>query len=103
MADTPGVHSNASNFQSFVQNNVDQRTGQYNLAIDLPVPAGNDLTGPGLPLRLSYSPFSNEDSGFGTGWRLAMTRYEPATRMLTLHTGESYKVTGTGAQPTIRE
>ncbi|WEA19326.1 RHS repeat domain-containing protein [Pseudomonas juntendi] len=103
MADTPGVHSNASNFQSFVQNNVDQRTGQYNLAIDLPVPAGNDLTGPGLPLRLSYSPFNNEDSGFGTGWRLAMTRYEPATRMLTLHTGESYKVTGTGAQPTIRE
>ncbi|MGE8060303.1 RHS repeat domain-containing protein [Pseudomonas sp. NPDC089547] len=103
MINASGVHSNASNFQSFVQNNVDQRTGQYNLAIDLQVPAGNDLTGPGLPLRLSYSPFNNEDAGFGTGWQLAMTRYEPATRMLTLHTGESYKVTGTGTQPTIRE
>jgi len=32
-----------------VQNHVDQRTGQYNLAIDLQVPTGNDLTGPGLP------------------------------------------------------
>lgn len=103
MVNSSGVHSNASNFQSFVQNHVDQRTGQYNLAIDLQVPAGNDLTGPGLPLRLSYSPFDNNDSGFGTGWQLAMTRYVPATRMLTLHTGESYKVTGTGPQPTIRE
>ncbi|EKT4485049.1 hypothetical protein QEM02_005227, partial [Pseudomonas putida] len=103
MANDSAVHSNATNFQSFVQNHVDQRTGQYNLAIDLQVPAGNDLTGPGLPLRLSYSPFNTEDSGFGTGWQLAMTRYVPATRMLTLHTGESYKVTGTGPQPTIRE
>lgn len=103
MANSSGVHSNATNFQSFVQNHVDQRTGQYNLAIDLQVPAGNDLTGPGLPLRLSYSPFNNEDSGFGTGWQLAMTHYVPATRMLTLHTGESYKVTGTGPQPAIRE
>lgn len=103
MANTPGVHSNATNFQSFVQNHVDQRTGQYNLAIHLQVPTGNDLTGPGLPLRLSYSPFNDADSGFGTGWQLAMTRYVPATQMLTLHTGESYKVTGTGPQPGIRE
>ncbi|WP_455887941.1 RHS repeat-associated core domain-containing protein [Pseudomonas rustica] len=103
MASTPGVHSNATNFQSFVQNHVDQRTGQYNLAIDLQVPTGNDLTGPGLPLRLSYSPFNDADSGFGTGWQLAMTQYVPATQMLTLHTGESYKVTGTGPQPSMRE
>ncbi|MBF8668960.1 hypothetical protein IR012_01200 [Pseudomonas putida] len=103
MTNSAGLHSNATNFQSFVQNHVDQRTGQYNLAIDLQVPLGNHLTGPGLPLRLSYSPFNVEDSGFGTGWRLAMTRYVPATRMLTLHTGESYKVTGTGPQPAIRE
>lgn len=103
MANDSGLHSNATNFQSFVQNHVDQRTGQYNLAIDLQVPAGNDLTGPGLPLRLSYSPFNTEDSGFGTGWRLAMTRYVPTSRILTLHTGESYKVTGTGPQPTIGE
>ena len=103
MANDPGFHSNATNFQSFVQNHVDQRTGQYNVAINLQVPAGNDLTGPGLPLRLSYSPFNTEDSGFGTGWQLAMTRYVPGSRMLTLHTGESYRVTGTGPRPSIRE
>ncbi|RII76149.1 RHS repeat domain-containing protein [Pseudomonas monteilii] len=103
MANAPGVHSNATNFRSFVQNHVDQRTGQYNLAISLQVPTGNDQTGPGLPLRLSYSPFNDADSGFGTGWQLAMTHYVPATQMLTLHTGESYKVTGTGPQPGIRE
>ncbi|MFJ4433952.1 RHS repeat domain-containing protein [Pseudomonas sp. NPDC089395] len=103
MANSAVVHSNATNFQSFVQNHVDQRTGQYNLAIDLQAPTGNDLTGPNLPLRLSFSPFNNADSGFGKGWNLAMTQYVPGTRMLTLHTGESYKVTGTGKQPSIRE
>ncbi len=103
MINSSGLHSNASNFQSFVQNQVDQRTGQYNLSISLQVPAGNDLLGPGLPLRLSYSSFANENTGFGTGWQLAMTQYVPATQMLTLHTGESYKVTGSGPQPGIRE
>jgi len=103
MARSSVVHSNATNFQSFVQNNVDQRTGQYTLAIDLKLPNGNHLIGPGLPLRLSFSPFNNKDSGFGKGWDLALTQYIPGTGMLTLHTGESYKVTGSGAQPPIRE
>lgn len=103
MADVSGMHSNATNFQSFVHNHVDQRTGQYMLSIDLPMPTGNDLIGPGLPLRLSYSPYNQADVGFGKGWQLAMTHYVPATRMLSLHTGESYKVTGTGPQPSIRE
>ncbi|MFG0680558.1 RHS repeat-associated core domain-containing protein [Pseudomonas sp. xss_4] len=103
MASSAGAHSNATNFQSFVQNQVDQRTGQYNLAIDLRMPAGNDLTGPNLPLRLSYSPFNTQDSGFGIGWQLALTQYDPATQMLTMHTGESYKVTGSGPQPAMRE
>lgn len=103
MATSSVLHSNATNFQSFVQNGVDQRTGQYTLAIDLKLPNGNDLIGPGLPLRLSYSPFNDQNSGFGTGWDLALTQYVLGTRVLSLHTGESYKVTGSGAQPGIRE
>ncbi|QCI11367.1 hypothetical protein E6B08_08135 [Pseudomonas putida] len=103
MASSSAVHSNATNFQSFVQNHVDQRTGQYTLSIDLNAPTGNDLTGPNLPLRLAFSPFNDEDSGFGKGWDLALTQYVPGSRMLTLHTGESYKVTGSGPQPAIQE
>ncbi|WP_462402895.1 RHS repeat-associated core domain-containing protein [Pseudomonas sp. Marseille-QA0332] len=97
------IHSSAANFLSFVQNSVDPRTGQYTLAIELPALVGNDLIGPQLPLRLSFNPFNDQDSGFGQGWNLALSQYVPATHMLSLHTGESYKVTGSGPQPAIRE
>ena len=97
------VHSNACNFMSFVQNSVDQRTGQYSLAIALPALLGNDLVGPDLPLRLSFNAFNDQDSGYGKGWRLALTQYVPSSKMLSLHSGESFKVTGSGALPSIRE
>ena len=103
MASHNVVHSNAFNFQSFFQNNVDPRTGQYTLGIVLPALIGNDLAGPQLPLRLFFSPLNDEDSGFGKGWTLALSQYLPGTHMLTLHSGETFKVTGSGAQPGIRE
>ena len=97
------IHSNAFNFMSFVQNSVDPRTGQYTLAIALPELVGNDLNGPQLPLRLAFNPFHDRDAGFGKGWDLALTQYVPSSKMLTLHSGESFKVTGSGALPSIRE
>ena len=97
------VHSNASNFESFLQNGVDPRTGQYTMAIALPTLAGNDLIGPQVPLRLVFNPLNDQDSGFGKGWDLALTQYVPGTHMLTLQSGETFKVTGSGAQPGIRE
>jgi len=103
MATRNVVHSNAFNFQSFVQNSVDPRTGQYTLGIELPGLIGNELAGPQLPLRLVFNPMNDEDSGFGKGWNLALSQYVPGTHMLTLHTGETFKVTGSGAQPGIRE
>ncbi|KAF0250830.1 hypothetical protein [Pseudomonas putida] len=68
MASHNVVHSNAFNFQSFVQNSVDPRTGQYTLGIALPALIGNELAGPQLPLRLFFSPMNDEDTGFGKGW-----------------------------------
>ncbi|WEK29702.1 MAG: sugar-binding protein [Candidatus Pseudomonas phytovorans] len=103
MASQNILHSNAFNFQSFIQNSVDPRTGQYTLGIALPALVGNDLAGPQLPLRLRFNPMNDEDSGFGKGWSLSLTQYLPGTHMLTLHTGEVFKVTGSGAQPEIRE
>ena len=64
---------------------------------------GNDQVGPNLPVRLIFNPFSKENTGFGKGWYLDMTQYVPGSNMLRLHTGEAYKVTGSGAQPPIRE
>ncbi|MFJ4433957.1 sugar-binding protein [Pseudomonas sp. NPDC089395] len=97
------LHSNAFNAAGFVQNNVDPRTGQYALSINMPSLVGNDQIGPDLPIRLVFNPFSDKNVGFGRGWYIDLTQYVPGTRMLRLHTGESYKVTGSGEEPTIRE
>jgi YD repeat-containing protein len=97
------IHSNALNATELVQNDVDPRTGQYALSINLPLLAGNEQRGPALPIRLVFNPFSDKNVGFGRGWYLELTQFVPSTRMLRLHTGESFKVTGSGAEPSIRE
>ncbi|MDP9521741.1 RHS repeat domain-containing protein [Pseudomonas putida] len=97
------LHSNAFNASGFVQNNVDPRTGQYALSINLPPLVGNDQVGPELPIRLVFNPFSDKNVGFGRGWYIDLTQYVPGTRMLRLHTGESFKVTGSGTEPGIKE
>ncbi|WP_336331936.1 sugar-binding protein [Pseudomonas putida] len=99
------VHSNAFNFMSFVQGGVDPRTGQYNVALELPELVANHLSGPNLPLRIGFSPMNPEDSGFGAGWRLSLSEYDPQSQMLSLHSGERFKVfdNGPGTQPVIPE
>jgi RHS repeat-associated protein len=97
------ISSNAFNSTSFVSNGVDPRTGQYTVTINLPELNGNLLSGPALPLGLSFSPINTHDSGFGTGWDLSLTQFNPTTRVLSLASGEAYKVTGTGAEPEIAE
>ncbi|MEK1954917.1 RHS repeat-associated core domain-containing protein [Pseudomonas sp. YNh] len=97
--------SNAFNFSSFMQSSVDPRTGLYTLSIDLPALNANDLCGPDLPLQLNFSPMSNENYGFGIGWRLKLSSFNITTGMLSLHTGESFKVAdnGPGNAPVIAE
>ncbi|RRV62419.1 RHS repeat protein [Pseudomonas sp. p99-361] len=97
------VHSNAFNASGFVQNAVDPRTGQYAMSINLPPLVGNYQAGPDLPIRLVFNPFSDKNTGFGQGWYIELTQYIPATRMLRLHTGESFRVTGSGNEPGIKE
>ncbi|MFJ4066546.1 sugar-binding protein [Pseudomonas sp. NPDC089996] len=99
------VHSNAFNFMSFVEGGVDPRTGQYNVSIALPELVANHLNGPNLPLRIGFNPMNPEDSGFGAGWRLNLSEYDPQSQMLSLHSGERYKVfdNGPGMQAVIPE
>ncbi|VVP66723.1 hypothetical protein PS910_00055 [Pseudomonas fluorescens] len=99
MSDKSVVHSNAFNFLSFMQNSVDPRTGQYALGITLPALPSNDLAGPELPLRLVYNPLNTEDTGYGRGWNFSLSQFVPMTGALSLHTGESFKVTGIDDQP----
>ncbi|MFS0827928.1 RHS repeat-associated core domain-containing protein [Pseudomonas phoenicis] len=99
MLTSSNTHSNAFNFLGFMQGQVDPRTGQYTLGIELPKLAGNDLIGPALPLRLDFSPLNPVDNGYGKGWSLNLTQYDPASGSLSLITGESYQVTSDEPRP----
>ncbi|WNW10755.1 RHS repeat-associated core domain-containing protein [Pseudomonas sp. DTU_2021_1001937_2_SI_NGA_ILE_001] len=96
MTVSTSVHSNAFNFMSFVKGGVDPRTGQYTLAIELPALQANDLRGPSLPLSLGYNPLNGTDSGFGLGWSLRLSQYMPGNQVVSLASGESFKVTESG-------
>lgn len=97
------VASNAFNSASFVTQGVDPRTGQFTASIGLPDINGNHLCGPPLSLALSFSPINAQDSGFGVGWDMPLSQYNPLTRVLSVSTGETYKVTGSGPAPEIAE
>ncbi|KQB52409.1 hypothetical protein AQS70_03575 [Pseudomonas endophytica] len=94
MATSNAVHSNAFNFMSYLTGGVDPRTGQYSVAINLPDLNTNDLMGPMVPLSLVFSALNMRDSGFGPGWSLQQTEYNLVNKVLSLSSGETYRVTG---------
>lgn len=95
MATTTAVHSNAFNFLSFVQSGVDARTGQYTVSLSLPEVKTCELSGPVVPLTLNFNPLNTVDAGFGVGWEMGLTQYAPGNnQILSLHSGETFKVTG---------
>lgn len=103
MSASTAVHSNAFNFQSYLQHGVDPRTGQYTVSLGVPELKCHGLAGPVLPLRLSFSPINTLDVGFGLGWTLNLTEYHLTRHILSLGTGETFLVTGSGATPDIEE
>ncbi len=102
MTASTSVHSNALNFMSCLKSGVDPRTGLYNVSINLPELKGNDLLGPGINPRLSYSPLNTLDSGYGMGWSLQLSHYNPGTHILSLNTGETFRIDGTGGTRLIK-
>ncbi|PBQ20123.1 sugar-binding protein [Pseudomonas congelans] len=106
MTVSTSVHSNALNFMSCLKSGVDPRTGLYNVSINLPELQGNDLLGPGITPALSYSPLNTQDSGYGLGWGLQLSHYNPGTNILSLSTGETFCIDGSagskGSERTTR-
>lgn len=95
MTASTSVHSNALNFMSCLKSGVDSRTGLYNVSINLPELQANDLRGPGITPTLSYSPLLTQDIGYGLGWSLQLSHYDPDSHILSLGTGETFCVDGT--------
>lgn len=98
MTATSSVSSNALNFMSAIKNGVDERTGLYKVSISLPEIKTNDLRGPGFALALAYSPLNTRDSGYGYGWNMQLTEYSLGSRILSVSTGETFKVTGSESE-----
>ena len=103
MSTSTSVHSNAFNFMSFIEGQVDPRTGQYTCSIELPALLANQLCGPVVPLRLNFNPLNNRDSGFGKGWNLQLSQFNPVSGVLALYTGEVFKVNLQGSSSFIPE
>jgi RHS repeat-associated protein len=88
-----GLYSQASNFPSHVTTGVDPRTGQFTLALELPIGAANNLAGPSISASLAFSSLGSAiDRGFGRGWSLAMSELNLISGSLRLSTGEQYAV-----------
>lgn len=102
-AATEGIHSNAFNFLSFLTAGVDARTGTYTCSLSLSQLQANSLSGPAVPIVLAYNPLQTRDVGFGLGWSLQLSSYEPIGRKLTLSTGDSYKADKTSSAFGIRD
>lgn len=97
------VTSNAFNFLNFINSQVDPRTGQYTCALGLPELKANQLAGPAVPLHLNFNPLNTADSGFGKGWNLQLTQFNLANGILSLYTGETFRVIVQGTEIIIPE
>ncbi|MFK0094924.1 RHS repeat domain-containing protein [Pseudomonas sp. NPDC090592] len=96
MSNERSVHSNAFNFMSHLTGGVDSRTGLYTFSANLRSLSGNDQLGPEFDVALHYSPLNVFDSGYGKGWNLRTTEFDPAMgrRIISLANGETFKADG---------
>ena len=86
------VESNANNFLESLSSGVDVRTGMYSIRISLVQLLSHHLSGPSVPITLSYNAGSSEDIGFGRGWSISLSYYNESSGTISLSTGQSFKI-----------
>ena len=89
------LHTQASNFLDCYKTGVDNRTGQFTLAIALPLPPANQLCGPSLSLTLSFDMLaSTANRGYGLGWNLGLSELDlnQQAPSLRLGSGERFAI-----------
>lgn len=94
MRDAP-LHSQAGNFLDCFKTAVDNRTGQFCLAIALPVPPANQLCGPTLSVTLAFSTLASScNRGYGLGWSLGLSEInlDQDNPRLSLSSGEQFAI-----------
>gem|GEM_PF-498516 len=86
-------YTQAPNFVSAIQGDVDPRTGLFSASMQIANLIGNNNLGPTLSIALNYSPLStSNDFSLGIGCSLGLSGYDFKAASLTLSTGEQYSV-----------
>ncbi|KAL7921613.1 hypothetical protein ACQKWADRAFT_327471 [Trichoderma austrokoningii] len=102
MAGKDTLYSQGFNFNSFVQDGVDPRTGQFTSSITLYETPAEVRNCTSFRLVLKFSPSNAEDIGFGKGWSLNLSQYHHSSpRSLVLSTGENYQVVVDGGDLSV--
>ena len=89
------IHSQATNFMDAIKTGVDSRTGQFSIALQLPLLPANRLAGPALSPTLAFSVMaSSRNRGFGLGWALDLSELNLHQDAPALHlsSGERFAV-----------
>ncbi|WP_240207696.1 RHS repeat protein [Vibrio sp. CyArs1] len=86
------ITSNAYSFSEYLQTGVDPRTGSYSCSFHLGEFLSHKTSGPAFSLQLTHQASNPLDFGFGRGWSLSLSRFNPDTSELFLSTGQSFKI-----------
>lgn len=86
------ITSNAYNFPEHMSSGVDPRTGGYNISFHVARLLTHKTAGTSIPISLNYNMFDNANFGLGCGWRLNLSYYDHQTKILSLSTGQSFKI-----------
>ncbi|MDI2589887.1 hypothetical protein POF45_00370 [Pseudomonas sp. 681] len=85
------IHSNAFNFSSFLNGQVDPRTGLYGSTISLVTLSPQGAVESSRSINLQFSMLNGTNVGYGKGWRISETIFDSTsdTPRLSLLSGES--------------
>ncbi|MFM2586941.1 hypothetical protein [Vibrio sp. TBV020] len=86
------VTSNAYNYSEFINSGVDNRTGSYSLSFVLGELLSNNLSGPNFKAVINYNALDSHQGVYGIGWSLAITSFNKNTGILTLQSGQQFKI-----------
>ncbi|MEX1843481.1 RHS repeat protein [Enterobacter cloacae] len=103
LATSSDFYTQAFNFVSATQSGVDPRTGLYTLKCAIADLSPNDGLGPQLKLALNYTPLSTSTVGLGTGCTLGLSSYDTDHSLLTLASGEQYKIIESSSNVVVKQ
>ncbi|WP_052760878.1 MULTISPECIES: RHS repeat domain-containing protein [Photorhabdus] len=95
--------SQAQNFFSAQQSGIDPRTGTFSFLLPIANIDANVGLGPTANVSLNYNMFKTGNIGFGIGFDFSFTTYDAKNKLLTLSSGERYKVYDTPEYVKVRQ